>query len=59
MEDVGEELKEAVSGHFTGHGQRLMMIKLFSTFRVGLDSLRQKTLNQLGLESEIDFLSCA
>lgn len=32
--------------------------KLFSIFRVGLDHLRQKILNHLGLEVEIGFLSC-
>ena len=32
--------------------------KLFSIFRVGLDRLRQKILNHLGLEAEIGFLSC-
>lgn len=32
--------------------------KLFSIFRIGLDRLRQKILNHLGLEAEIGFLSC-
>lgn len=32
--------------------------KLFSLFRVGLDHLRHKILNFLGLEAEIGFLSC-
>jgi len=32
--------------------------RLFSTFRVGLDHLRHRLLNFLGLEAEIGFLSC-
>ena len=33
-------------------------IKRFRIFRIGLDRLRQKILNHLGLAAEIGFLSC-